>query len=359
MSIEIGIWRMDKEAKRIPSTKLDDEDELQALIFHDPSLISDDLLILGQHVRTAYGKEIDLLGINSEGELVVIELKRDKTPRDVVAQTIDYASWIGQLSYQDIVEIFNKYNPPGDSFEHAFEDAFKHAPMENLNETHLLVVVASELDDSTERIVDYLGESFGVPINVVFFSCFEDGGNKYLTRTWFKDPKEVEASFATSNTKTKKEAWNNRDFYVNFQEGESRNWEDARKYGFVSAGGGTWYRKTLFNLFVGARIFVNHPGLGYIGVGIVKDGAKPVKDFFVTLNGKEIPILEAHLNGKIGKQADDPELTEYLVKVEWIKTVPLKSAYWETGFFATQHTVSKLRNKFTLDKLTAHFELEE
>jgi len=205
MSIEIGIWKMDKEAIRIPSRTLENEDELQELIFRDPSLISDDLLILGQYVRTAHGKEIDLLGINSDGELVVIELKRDKTPRDVVAQTLDYATWVSQLGYDDIVEIFNKYKHSDDSFEFAFEDAFKHAPMKDLNETHLLVVVASELDDSTERIVLYLGESFGVPINVVFFTCFEDGGNRYLTRTWLKDPMEVETTSATSIEKSKKE----------------------------------------------------------------------------------------------------------------------------------------------------------
>lgn len=30
--------------------------------------------------------------MNSEGDLTVIELKRDRTPREVVAQVLDYAS---------------------------------------------------------------------------------------------------------------------------------------------------------------------------------------------------------------------------------------------------------------------------
>ena len=33
----------------------------------------------------------------------IIELKRDRTPRDVVAQALDYASWVRGLHYEDIV----------------------------------------------------------------------------------------------------------------------------------------------------------------------------------------------------------------------------------------------------------------
>jgi RecB family endonuclease NucS len=36
-------------------------------------------------VLTSYNKYIDLLAIDRNGSIVIIELKRDKTPRDVVA----------------------------------------------------------------------------------------------------------------------------------------------------------------------------------------------------------------------------------------------------------------------------------
>jgi RecB family endonuclease NucS len=35
--------------------------------------------------------------MNHDGELVIIELKRDKTCREVVAQWIDYATWVKNL----------------------------------------------------------------------------------------------------------------------------------------------------------------------------------------------------------------------------------------------------------------------
>lgn len=361
MPIELGIWKMDKDFKKIHPKSLDYEEMLEELICKDISLISDDILLIGRQVITAYGKKIDLLGINSDGELIVIELKRDRTPRDVVAQVLDYGSWVDDLSYETIGDIYERYMDDEKEFEGAFEEFFNSTPPETLNESHHLYIVASEFDPSTERIVDYLSEGHGVPVNAIFFKCFEDGENKYLTRTWLKDPKRIDTASAISSIKKrKKEPWNHKDFYVNFGVNEYRNWKDARKYGFVSAGGGRWYSKTLSNLFPGARIFAYIPGEGYVGVGIVKEEVVMVKDFTVELNGKEIPILEAPLKAPLEEgDIEDPEKSEYIVRIDWIKTIPREKAYREKGMFATQHTVSKLRNKFTLEKLIEFFELEE
>ena len=76
--------------------------------------------------------------------------------------------------------------------------AFDTSPPEKLNQSHELIVVATELDPSTERIIAYLAENFGVPINAVYFRCFKDEGRDYLARTWLIDPDEAEAKVATS-----------------------------------------------------------------------------------------------------------------------------------------------------------------
>jgi hypothetical protein len=46
-----------------------------------------------------------------------------------------------------------------------------------------MVIVASHLDDSTERMIDFLVDSFGVPVNAVLFQPFH--GN-LLGRTWLR-----------------------------------------------------------------------------------------------------------------------------------------------------------------------------
>ena len=89
----------------------------------------------------------------------------------------------------------------------------------------------------------------------------------------------------------------------------------------------------------------------------MKQEAVPVADFTVTIEGDSHPLLEMPLNAKMNEYADDPERSEYVVSVEWIKTVPASEAYWETGMRANQNTAFRLRNKFTLDKLVEHFGL--
>jgi len=48
--------------------------------------------------------------------------------------------------------------------------------------SHQLIVVASELDTSTERIMDYLCTNYGVPINAVFFRYYMTNVRTSVTR---------------------------------------------------------------------------------------------------------------------------------------------------------------------------------
>lgn len=45
--------------------------------------------------------------------------------------------------------------------------------------------------------------------------------------------------------------------------------------------------------------------------------------------------------------------------VDWIDTRPREQAYRETGMQGNQNTAWKLRDKFTMDKLKAHFKLQD
>lgn len=358
MPLKLGVWKLEDRPVPVSFSRIDSEDRLEEALSDDISLLDAGLMLVGQQVSTAYGSRIDLLATDAEGNLSVIELKRDRTPREVVAQVLDYASWVDDLSYDDITDIYEDQHPDR-HFEEAFAERFDSPTPEALNESHDLVVVAAELDPSTERIIDYLSSKYGVPINAVFFRYFQDNGAEYIARSWLIDPENVEANEATQR-KGKKEPWNGRDYYVSFGDGPHRNWEDARRYGFISGGQGRWYSRTLKQLSPGDRVFVHLPGEGYVGVGTVEEDVVPVKDFTVEVDGEARPILDAPINApRMGENADDPETSEYLVGVRWIEARARGEAIWEEGMFANQNTVCKLRNQFTLDRLTEHFDLDE
>ena len=358
MPIEVGIWRIGEKVERVKMSALDAEERLEDEIAKDLSILAPQLMLIGRQVTTAFGKFIDLLAIDLTGKLIVIELKRDKTPREIVAQVLDYASWVHGLSYEEVATIFAEHHS-GQKFEEGYAERFNASPPEAINQAHEMVVVSSELDPSTERIINYLTENYGVPINAVFFRYFRDGDREYLARTWLIDPEEAEAKTARKTARGS-EPWNGHDFYVSLGEDEHRSWEDWVRYGFVSGGGGRWYSQTLTLLFPGARVFVNIPKTGYVGIGIVKETVVPVSQFLVSLNGSPKPITDAPLKApRIAEKADDPDLCEYLVRVDWLKTVPKSEAYWEKGLFAIQHTACRMRNKFTIERLCKHFGVEE
>ena len=214
---------------------------------------------------------------------------------------------------------------------------------EDLNESHKLVVVAGELDDSTERIISYLADEYGVAINAVFFRFFKDGDSEYLSRAWLIDPTDVEVRV---EQKREKLPWNG-EFYVSFGGNPNRDWDEARKYGFISAGGGTWYTKSLSMLEKGSRIWVNMPTIGYVGVGTVIDEAVPIDDFLVTDGqGVKVPITSLSIKASaLPTRAQDAEKAEHVVRVEWIKTVPASDAIREKGFFGNQNSAAKPRAK--------------
>ncbi len=194
MADEVRIWRVDKadaltEVKR---STLDREARIEKWIKNDVTLLSPDLLIIGEQVRTASGGYIDLLCIDSSGNLVIVELKRDLTPREVTAQAMDYASWVKELDLEGIGVIATQYLD-GEGLEDVFQAKFGVELPEVVNEHHAMLVVASEIDDSTERIIRYLSETYGVDINAVRFQFFqEESGREFLVRTFTVAPDVVE-----------------------------------------------------------------------------------------------------------------------------------------------------------------------
>ena len=75
------------------------------MIVAAPEILLNDWMLIGRQEKTAYGKIVDLLAIAPDGSLVLIELKRNQTPWDVVAQALDYASWVEQLDAAEILHL--------------------------------------------------------------------------------------------------------------------------------------------------------------------------------------------------------------------------------------------------------------
>jgi hypothetical protein len=366
MPVEFGLWRIDPSLKKIELSGFDLEERLEDILNSDISMVHPNWMVIGRQVRTAFDKFIDLLCMDRDGNLIVIELKRKSMEREVIAQVLDYGSWVGTVKNDDVFSIYEAYRKkyfPSQTFQpldKAFCNYFKVKEMpEELNEVHELVIVGAEFSPPTERIVNYLASTHKVKINAVFFRVFKDGDREYIARVWLRDPTAIDAVEVAGTGESAE--WNG-EYYVSFGHNPThRNWEDALKYGFISGGGGSWYSNTLQMLGPGARIWANVPGgVGYVGVGTVVEPVVRVDEFMVEDgSGNKVPITKAPLKGpEIGKHADDPERSEYLVRVKWIETVPLDKAVKEKGFFGNQNTVAKPTSpkwNYTVERLKERF----
>ena len=354
MPVRMALWKISADKPvPLPQAQLDVESRLEDWIAADTGILGLELLIVGRQVVTAYGGRIDLLAIDQDGNLVILELKRDKTPREIVAQVLDYASWVKDLTPKDIHEIASDHLTEG--LDAAFSERFNFALPESLNASHSMVVVATELDESSERIIQYLVNQYGVNINAIFFNFFSDNGKELLGRSWLVDPKTVN-EVARERTQPPWPGY----WYVNVGEGASRSWEDCRQYGFLSAGGGRKYSDQLKHLIVDAKVFAYQAGRGYVGYGVVAGEAVMARNFEVTSLGKRLfdPDLKLEQPG-MKDHSDDPDFSEWVVGVHWFKAVPLSEAKTFKGASAYRNVVCKLRDQKTFDFLKREFEVEE
>lgn len=325
--------------------RLSNEKMIQNWIAQKPELLGLDLLIIGREVIIADRGRIDLLGIDEDGNLAILELKRDRTPREVIAQVLDYASWVVSLSTKEVHDIAFRYLKR--DLKQAFRERFQTTLPETLNESHTMVIVASAFDASSQRIVRYLSETHEIAINTAFFTVFEEDGQTLLTTDWLLDQAEVvERSEAKA-----KAPWSGL-WYVNTAEGLHRSWDDMQRYGFISAGGGEQYSDPLKRLQPGNRIVAYQKGAGYVGYGTVTAAAVIAHDF----QTKGGPLLVQPLaQPGMARPGEDATRAEYVVGVDWIKTVPVAEAKRFDGMFANQNIVCKLRDPKTIEFLQDQF----
>ena len=127
----------------------------------------------------------DLLGVDAEGNLVIVELKKSKAPRDVVAQLLEYAAWAKELSDEQIQGIAAAYFQTvkkemtlQDAFGEMFEDEIPA-----LNRKLRLFVVAKEMPGAVLRVCRFLRTSHGMDINCLTVSTFQTESGEVLVNT--------------------------------------------------------------------------------------------------------------------------------------------------------------------------------
>lgn len=181
---EVGIWNVTGNVPvRYQRGKVELEQQLEAWIEADPSLIEPGLHIVGRQVPFESGS-LDLLGIDPSGRWAVIEIHKGNVRRETLMQAVDAAARISidELPPDDLAAIVAHYlAEQGTTLEAFFERTQRDAHI--FEERDLTIYVVG-----TGRDQDYAGmakflKGSEMSIQVINFDVFENSaGERLLVR---------------------------------------------------------------------------------------------------------------------------------------------------------------------------------
>ena len=174
------LFTLDEKGKMIPYKEIKFKDEnresdLETLLETNPEYFfeSSKILTIGRQITTNLNSFIDLLGIDKSGNTIVVELKRNKTPRDTIAQLLEYASFVENLDYSQLNEIYQNYSGEDISLEDYHQQYFQNESDEKVsfNKFSKLVIVAQEISKEIKQTAQYIRKK-GLDIYCLEFRYF-------------------------------------------------------------------------------------------------------------------------------------------------------------------------------------------
>ena len=148
-------------------------------------LEDNDLLIIGSEVPTDLGKYVDLLGVDRDGNVVVVELKRGRTPRDTIAQALEYAAFSERLDAEQLETLYRDYMDDeslnfAEDHKNYFELDESHAV--TFNKDQRIAIVGHRVTPEIRQTAQFLN-SKGVSVTCIEFAFFQtEGGARLISQ---------------------------------------------------------------------------------------------------------------------------------------------------------------------------------
>lgn len=193
------LYRREENGRFVPFEQpaIELEQLLEDWIENNPHLLLDgeQLAVFGRQPRTTHGKYLDLLAVDASGACVIAELKRGEAPRDVVAQALEYASWVDSLALEQLDDIARQYaerrgieaSGLADIYRQVFgseaeEGPPEHEPAERItfNNRQRIVIVVGSFAPEVEQTLRYLRTRVGMDVTGVAFSIHRAGGETLI-----------------------------------------------------------------------------------------------------------------------------------------------------------------------------------
>jgi hypothetical protein len=160
------------------------EKMLESWLEKNPESIIEDgaLMTIGRQVATSFSSYIDLLTLDKAGNTAVVELKRDRTPRDTLAQALEYASFVANLSYEQLEQIFRRYTQDENETLSEYHKAyFKLGENEGVtfNKDQRVVIIGYDISSQVRETASFLRKK-GIRVSCIEFKYFQTESGEQL-----------------------------------------------------------------------------------------------------------------------------------------------------------------------------------
>lgn len=207
----------DEKTTTLEPTSLSDqgykEEDLREWILDNPhSILGEDILIIGREVKVQnIGDAIDLLGIDRDGNVVVIELKTGSLRGNVDFQSLKYAAYTSYWDWDHLSAQFDKFTDSkwgqklydGEIDFNEKLEGFCNDEYE-LNQDQRILLVGESIRERLDLVVRWLSER-DVEISVLEVDMLQDGNQLYLdTEQTIPIPEDTVSEISPQ---TSKEPW--------------------------------------------------------------------------------------------------------------------------------------------------------
>jgi len=165
---------------RFKDLELKEKFDIEVWVRKNPEILGENLMIISEQTLLPSGRQPDLLALDKNGNLVIIELKKDDSGKDVYWQAITYAANFSEFTYSDIMDMYEKYlenlgqtDPnPKDKIEEFVEE-----DIEKINQKQRIILVSKEFHPDVLRAVLWLRD-FEVDIKCIRLMPYIDENNQ-------------------------------------------------------------------------------------------------------------------------------------------------------------------------------------
>lgn len=186
----------------LTSLALQERAHLQEWILANPEVIGPGTVVITSEFdrwQTAAGAPVldrlDVLALDTDGRLVVVELKRDSAPHTIHMQAINYAAMVSRLTPEDVADLYAAWKTKNGA---AMD---RTSALTELETEHLLnadgirspriVLVASDFPASVTASVVWLNEQ-NVDISLIRFRVYQVGDRTAVSFSRLYPVPEVE-----------------------------------------------------------------------------------------------------------------------------------------------------------------------